>query len=88
MVCGDYIEGGPDWDFATDSDQLDESIPARKEECEAADEQIAAHSLLDQVGLGNGRSVRWNLHKLIGEYAPHTGHADILRERIDGGTDE
>ena len=35
-----------------------------------------------------GRSVRWNLQKLVGEYARHNGHADLLRERIDGATGE
>jgi hypothetical protein len=36
----------------------------------------------------NSCSVRWNLVKLVGEYARHNGHADILRERIDGATGE
>jgi Protein of unknown function (DUF664) len=36
----------------------------------------------------NGRSVRWNLAKLVGEYARPNGHADLLRERIDGQTGE
>ena len=36
----------------------------------------------------NRRSARWNLAKLVGEYARHNGHADILRERIDGQTGE
>ncbi|MEV5875114.1 DinB family protein [Streptomyces sp. NPDC052101] len=31
-------------------------------------------------------SVRWVLIHLIEEYARHNGHADILRERIDGTT--
>ena len=39
---------------------------------------------LDAIGTGNRRSVRWNLQKLVGEYARHNGHADLLRERIDG----
>ncbi|MEV6116778.1 DUF664 domain-containing protein [Streptomyces sp. NPDC052109] len=30
--------------------------------------------------------VRWALIHLIEEYALHNGHADILRERIDGTT--
>jgi hypothetical protein len=29
-------------------------------------------------------SLRWVLVHLIEEYARHNGHADILRERIDG----
>ncbi|GAA3511532.1 DinB family protein [Actinocatenispora rupis] len=31
-------------------------------------------------------SLRWMLHHVIGEYARHLGHADLLRERIDGRT--
>lgn len=36
-----------------------------------------------QVATGWG-SVRWHLVKVIQEYARHNGHADIIRERIDG----
>ena len=32
--------------------------------------------------------MRWNLHKVIGEYARHNGHADLIRERIDGQSGE
>jgi hypothetical protein len=50
-------------------------------------------ALADCADLGtfskvNGRSIRWNLAKLVGEYARHNGHADIIRERIDGQTGE
>jgi hypothetical protein len=40
------------------------------------------------VGEGNRRTLRWNLTKLIGEYARHNGHADLIREAIDGSTGE
>ena len=30
----------------------------------------------------------WNLQKLVGEYARHNAHADLIRERIDGQTGE
>lgn len=37
----------------------------------------------------NGRtSLRWVLIHLIEEYARHNGHADLLREAIDGATGE
>jgi hypothetical protein len=49
---------------------------------------LQQHPSLDAIGTGNGRSVRWNLQKLVGEYARHNGHADLLRERIDGSTGE
>jgi len=32
--------------------------------------------------------VRWILIHLIEEYARHNGHADLLREVIDGATGE
>jgi hypothetical protein len=31
-------------------------------------------------------SLRWVLIHMIEEYARHNGHADLLRERIDGAT--
>jgi uncharacterized damage-inducible protein DinB len=34
------------------------------------------------------RNVRWVLVHMIEEYARHNGHADLLRERIDGVTGE
>ncbi|MEQ3537558.1 DinB family protein [Pseudonocardia tropica] len=35
---------------------------------------------------GNAVSVTWVLTHVIAEYARHTGHADLVRERIDGAT--
>ena len=65
------------------SSSLSESMAAWEREKQATDERIRAHGGLESVG-GNGYSVRWNLQKLVGEYARHNGHADFLRERIDG----
>ena len=31
--------------------------------------------------------MRWVLNHMIEEYSRHNGHADLLRERIDGATD-
>lgn len=33
-------------------------------------------------------SLRWILTHMIEEYARHNGHADLLREQIDGQTGE
>jgi Protein of unknown function (DUF664) len=87
-VWGEYTDDGPEWDIDTNADQLDESLRAWRHERASADQRIAASSSLSDKGCGNGRSVRWNLLKLIGEYARHNGHADIIRERIDGLTGE
>ncbi|MGW1911344.1 DinB family protein [Streptomyces sp. NPDC002076] len=42
--------------------------------------------IVDEPMPGVEVSVRWVLIHLIEEYARHNGHADILRERIDGVT--
>jgi hypothetical protein len=33
-------------------------------------------------------SLRWVYNHMIAEYARHIGHADLLRELIDGSTGE
>jgi hypothetical protein len=88
FVWGDYVDGGAEWDFDVDASMVDESLAAWHRERAAADAHIADHASPDSLGAGNGRSLRWNLHKLVGEYARHNGHADLLRERIDGLTGE
>jgi Protein of unknown function (DUF664) len=37
---------------------------------------------------GRPRNVRWIAMHMIEEYARHNGHADLLREAIDGRTGE
>jgi hypothetical protein len=57
-------------------------------ECATADEAVRGHSL-DETVLGPGEepiSLRWIYVHMIEEYARHNGHADLLRERIDGAT--
>jgi hypothetical protein len=87
-VWGEYTDDGPEWDIDADASMVDESFVAWEREKALTDERIAAHSSLDSVGGGNGYSLGWNLQKLIGEYARHNGHADLIRERIDGQTGE
>jgi hypothetical protein len=63
------------------------SIAAWDEDCRFADEHLRAMDL-DAVAPGNGMTVRWNVMKLLAEYARHSGHADLLLESIDGATGE
>jgi len=88
FVYGDYEDGGPEWDFDVDASMVDDSFGNWEREQRAADALVQSHDSLDAIGTGNGRSVRWNLQKLVGEYARHNGHGDLLRERIDGVTGE
>ena len=37
---------------------------------------------------GRPRNLRWVMVHMIEEYARHNGHADLLREAIDGETGE
>ena len=43
---------------------------------------------LDEAVPGEHDTLRWIYLHMIEEYARHNGHADILRERIDGVTGE
>ena len=65
------------------------SLAAFTREIEAARRAAAGHSL-DETFFHTYRettmSVRWVYVHMIEEYARHNGHADLLRERIDGVT--
>ncbi|GAA4894792.1 DinB family protein [Streptomonospora salina] len=57
------------------------------DEITRARENCAARSLEDTVpSMGAEVSLRWIYTHMIGEYARHDGHADLIRERIDGAT--
>ncbi|MFY9916125.1 MAG: DinB family protein [Nocardioidaceae bacterium] len=49
-----------------------------------SDDLLARYDDLSADGATGWFSVRWSLLKVIQEYARHNGHADIVRERIDG----
>lgn len=56
-------------------------------ECAASDDVAARHSVEDSVNSRGGpMSLRTVYVHMIGEYARHNGHADMIREQIDGVT--
>jgi hypothetical protein len=58
-------------------------------ECALADAAAAGRSLDDTFvhpGDGTDLNLRWIYLHMIEEYARHNGHADLLREGIDGAT--
>jgi uncharacterized damage-inducible protein DinB len=79
----------PDGDFngaVADQAVVDEAWAAWREEMAFANEFIADHDF-DFVGKdseGEPVSMRELIVHMIEEYARHNGHADLLRERIDG----
>lgn len=81
----------PDGEFhVTDADTWDEARSTWLGEIEAARANAAGVGL-DDLSVGVGRqgtpfNLRWIYTHMIEEYARHNGHADLLRERIDGAT--
>ena len=80
--------GGPDSWQVSDAETVNAIIGAFEETC-AESRRIAAVLPLDhQVPhpAGGEVSLRWIYTHLLREHARHNGHADILREQIDGTT--
>lgn len=77
-------------DAVGDPAMVDEAFAAWQAEILAADkwlDQLSASDLAREVPLRDGVvSIRDVLVHLIEEYARHVGHADLLRECIDGRT--
>jgi Protein of unknown function (DUF664) len=67
-----------------------EAFRVWRAECDNARALTAAAPSLDITGERGGArfTLRWVLTHMIEEYARHNGHADLLRERIDGTTGE
>jgi uncharacterized damage-inducible protein DinB len=67
------------------------NIAAYKQEIEQARAAVAARELDDIVPSRadhpeRTRDIRWIYLHMIEEYARHNGHADLIRERVDGAT--
>jgi uncharacterized damage-inducible protein DinB len=84
----------PDLDFhgaVADPAVVEEAYANWWAEIEYARDIVAGAALDDtftRARDGNTFSLRWLLVHMIEEYARHNGHADLLRERIDGATGE
>ncbi|MEH0401653.1 DinB family protein [[Kitasatospora] papulosa] len=86
-------EEDPDGEFhVTEEDTWEEARTTWEAEIEAA-RANAAKLGLDGLSAGVGKAgkpftLRWIYTHMIEEYARHNGHADLVRERIDGATGE
>ncbi|WP_335935316.1 DinB family protein [Streptomyces sp. PTD5-9] len=88
------FEEDDDYGFALRPDRgIDEAWAAWRAEVARGRELIADASLDDSGRLsardaehvgGREVSLRWIMVHMIEEYARHNGHADLIRERIDG----
>ncbi|MFQ6856072.1 DinB family protein [Streptomyces sp. 35M1] len=84
-------EEDPDADFkVSETTTWAETEAVWRAETAAARESAAAFGL-DDFSKGHGSSgkpfnLRWIYTHMIEEYARHNGHADLVRERVDGAT--
>jgi uncharacterized damage-inducible protein DinB len=85
----------PDWEFHTAlDDEPADLIGLYVSAVERSRTVVAATESLNQLSVRAGQregkpfSLRWILLHLIEETARHAGHADLLREAIDGQTGE
>ena len=91
-------DADPDWDWdsasADSPDELFALWEAAVEESRACVAEVFdAGGGFDQLAVrtwpdGSRPSLRWIVVHMIEEYARHNGHADLLRESIDGETGE
>jgi Protein of unknown function (DUF664) len=86
LYCSDEHPDG-DFDLA-DAAGAEAAFEAFRAECALADAAAAGRSLDDTfvTSDGNTLDLRWIYLHMIEEYARHNGHADTLRERLDGVT--
>lgn len=85
-------EADNDWDWhSAVHDSPDELLAAHDRACASAREaydglDLSTTSVKESHRHGGAFSLRWIHVHMIEEYARHCGHADLLREAIDGVT--
>lgn len=87
-------EADPDWEFRTGAGMEPEPLRRRyREACDRSRDVMSSATGLDQLSVkplrsGEHFSLRWILLHLLEETARHAGHADLIREAIDGSVGE
>ncbi|HZJ06412.1 MAG TPA: DinB family protein [Nocardioidaceae bacterium] len=85
-----YSDDDPNQDFDSLDGDVEEAFDVWRAECARSRAIVANASSLEETGVlernGEPFSLRRLLVYLIAEYAQHNGHADLLRERLDGRT--
>ena len=64
------------------------AVVAYRERAKATEEAVRELSLAEPCQIQEGTDLRWVLLHLINETARHAGHADAVRELLDGTTGE
>ena len=88
------FDADPEWEFRTGGELEPELVRQRYREAGERTHRVIAESegprRLSAMPAHDGRpfSLRWVLLHLIAETARHSGHADLIREAIDGSVGE
>src|SRR6266545_3643034 len=90
-------DADPDWDWHSAAEDSPEQLHTLWQDAVARSRALVAEALADG-GLerlarrtwpdGRAPGLRWILVHMVEEYARHNGHADLLRESVDGLTGE
>ena len=85
-----FREDGDDLDWQVPGVPLAQLLEDYETQCARSNEIVAGHSL-DDTGRNTGfrsgsASLRWMLIHMVEETARHAGHADTVRELLDGTT--
>ena len=90
-------EADPDWEWHSAADDTPEQLLTLWQDAVSNSRALVGEALtdggLDQLAQrtwpdGFAPSLRWIVVHMIEEYARHNGHADLLRESVDGQTGE
>lgn len=93
FAAGEAVEplhggaGAPDDFDRVDPRDAERAVEALRQEWRRGDGAVAGMNFADTFEVsGDTWSLRMAYVHLIGEYARHNGHADLLREHLDGVT--
>jgi uncharacterized damage-inducible protein DinB len=90
-------DADPDWEWHSAAEDTPEQLFALWQEAVDRSRRLTAEALadggLDRLARrtwpdGTAPSLRWILVHMIEEYSRHNGHADLLRESVDGEVGE
>ena len=88
-------EADEDWDWHSAADDSPDQLRSWLDEAIEASYRLVDEALARGEGLdlraarerrGSAPTLRWILVHMVEEYARHCGHADLIRESIDGRT--
>jgi uncharacterized damage-inducible protein DinB len=85
-----YTSADPEGDFDNlDSEPVEQVWASYRSALRESGEVFASFGTADELRRNEAErevNVRWVMMHLVEEYARHNGHADLLREAIDGST--